>query len=347
MAEINWIKLRIDMFDDEKIKIIQSMPEGDSILVIWIRLLALAGKCNAEGLVLIEDEFPYSVEMLSTIFAKPLQTVRLAITTFERFKMIETTSKGIYISNFAKHQNTDGMAAIREQNRIRKQRERERKKQLLLEEQSNSAALPDFEDEEMSQENVTSHVTECDAFCDNSREVTQQRENKNKKENKEKDIKNISSDEDIVGDPLPDPPKAHILYDKIMIDYHSVCVDLPGIKAISEARKAKIRTLLNELDKLKLFTEKTPYERLHIIFQMAQESDFLSGRNGNWNGCSFDWLVNKTNALKVLEGNYRNKGGGNDGRNNSGNNEQSVPGSDSATSEALEKFRRFRAENNV
>ena len=32
MAEMQWIKLRIDMFDDEKIKIIQSMPEGDSII---------------------------------------------------------------------------------------------------------------------------------------------------------------------------------------------------------------------------------------------------------------------------------------------------------------------------
>ena len=93
MADINWIKLRVDMFDDEKIKIIQSMPEGDTILVIWIRIIALAGKCNAKGLVLIEDEFPYSDEMLATIFNKPLATVRLALGTFEKFRMIERTEK--------------------------------------------------------------------------------------------------------------------------------------------------------------------------------------------------------------------------------------------------------------
>ena len=92
MAEISWIRLRIDMFDDEKIKIIQSMPEGDSILVIWIRLLALAGKCNSNGLVLVEDEFPYSDEMLSIIFNKPLTVVRMALNTFEKFKMIEQTT---------------------------------------------------------------------------------------------------------------------------------------------------------------------------------------------------------------------------------------------------------------
>ena len=117
MADINWIKLRVDMFDDEKIKIIQSMPEGDAILVIWIRIIALAGKCNAKGLVLIEDEFPYSDEMLATIFNKPLATVRLALGTFEKFRMIERTEKGIYISNFEKHQNTEGTERTREKTR--------------------------------------------------------------------------------------------------------------------------------------------------------------------------------------------------------------------------------------
>ena len=311
MGDIEWIKLRINMFDDEKIKMIQALPEGDSILVIWIRLIALAGKCNSSGLVLVEDEFPYSDEMLATIFNKSLTTVRLALQTFEKFRMVETTSKGIYITNFEKHQNAEALDKIREQNRLRKQRERERKKALLLEESGGGVpCLPDNGSNNDS-DNVTCHVTETGQ----PREVTHLEEER-RKENKEKDIKDISSCEDIV------------------------CMDLPTIKAVSEARKAKIRTLLNELDKLKLLTDKTPYERLHTIFQMSQESDFLSGRNGKWNGCSFDWLINKTNALKILEGNYQNKGGLTNGRINSGNNEPNVPGSDNATSEALERFRR-------
>lgn len=331
MAEISWIRLRIDMFDDEKIKIIQSMPEGDSILVIWIRLLALAGKCNSNGLVLVEDEFPYSDEMLSIIFNKPLTVVRMALNTFEKFKMIEQTTKGIYISNFEKHQNSDGMAAIREQNKIRKQRERERKKALLLEEQQNSGALPCF-DEEPAEEgcHVTCHVTECD----NSRDVTQQRENKNI------DIYNISSNEDIVEEPPSGQERQHLFFDVIMRDYNETCISLPSIRGMSETRKKKIRTLLNELEKLKIYQDVTPYDRLHRIFAAADDSDFLSGRNGKWNGCSFDWLINKTNALKVLEGNYTNKGGAPGGRNYSGHNEPNVPGSDGTTNEALARFRR-------
>lgn len=331
MAEINWIKLRIDMFDDEKIKIIQSMPEGDSILVIWIRLIALAGKCNANGFVLVEDEFPYSDEMLSVIFNKPLTTVRLALNTFEKFRMIEKTQKGIYITNFEKHQNIEGMDKIREQNRIRKQRERDRKRTLLQEESGQQTPeLPCSK----SGESVTCHVTVTEKSC----EVTQQRENKNKN----KDIYNISSNEDIVEEPEPSSGKErqHLSFDAIMNDYNNTCVSLPSIRGISEARKKKVRTLLNELEKLKIFPNATPYDCLHRIFAAAENSDFLSGRTGKWNGCSFDWLINKTNALKVLEGNYTNKGGATGGRNNPADHEQNVSRPDGATNEALERFRR-------
>lgn len=336
MADINWIKLRVDMFDDEKIKIIQSMPEGDAILVIWIRIIALAGKCNAKGLVLIEDEFPYSDEMLATIFNKPLATVRLALGTFEKFRMIERTEKGIYISNFEKHQNTEGMEKIREQARIRKQREREKKRALL--EAGNTPALPDnsSENPETLPENVTSHVTSRVT----EREVTKQNKNKNK------NIYNISSNEDIVEtsektSEVPDRKSDRLSYDEIMKDFHATCPDLPGIRALNDARKTKIRSLVKELDKLKIFPGVEPEKKLHVIFQAAQNSDFLSGRSGKWNGCSFDWLINKTNALKVLEGQYQNKGGvSNAGRTDQRHNQEDVSGSDRTTNEALERFRR-------
>ena len=340
MADINWIKLRVDMFDDEKIKIIQSMPEGDAILVIWIRIIALAGKCNAKGLVLIEDEFPYSDEMLATIFNKPLATVRLALGTFEKFRMIERTEKGIYISNFEKHQNTEGMEKIREQARIRKQREREKKRAFL--EAGNTPALPDnsSENPETLPENVTDNVTSHVTSRVTEREVTKQNKNKN--------IYNISSNEDIVEtsektSEVPDRKSERLSYDEIMKDFHATCPDLPGIRALNDARKTKIRSLVKELDKLKIFPGVEPEKKLHVIFQAAQNSDFLSGRSGKWNGCSFDWLINKTNALKVLEGQYQNKGGvSNAGRTDQRHNQEDVSGSDRTTNEALERFRRNR-----
>ncbi|OIM22387.1 replication protein [Oenococcus oeni] len=127
MADIHWIKLKTTMFDDEKIRLIQSVPESDSILIIWIRLLVLAGKTNDDGLIYIQRNMPYTDEMLATLFNKPLNVVRLAITTLNKFNMIDIGQDGVIaITNWEKHQNIDGMEKVREQNRIRKQRQRKK-----------------------------------------------------------------------------------------------------------------------------------------------------------------------------------------------------------------------------
>lgn len=119
MASVKWIKLNVDMFDDEKIKIIQSMPEGDAILLVWIKLILLAGKTNEGGYIYISENMPYTEEMLSVVMNKPLNIIRLAIETFTKLEMIENDAKGIYLVNFEKHQSLEKMEKIREQTRLR------------------------------------------------------------------------------------------------------------------------------------------------------------------------------------------------------------------------------------
>jgi predicted phage replisome organizer len=133
MAGISWIKLSVNIFDDEKIKLIKSMPEGDAIILIWIQLLCLAGKTNDNGSVYIGQHMNYTDEMISTICNQPLNTVRIALKAFEEFEMINLGEDGlISIANWEKHQNIEGMERVREQNRIRKRRQREREKQKAL-----------------------------------------------------------------------------------------------------------------------------------------------------------------------------------------------------------------------
>ncbi|MDT2437925.1 phage replisome organizer N-terminal domain-containing protein [Enterococcus avium] len=137
MAEISWIKLKTTMFDDEKIRLIQAVPEADAILVIWIRLLVLAGKTNDDGLIYIQRNMPYSEEMLATLFGKNVNTVRLALTTLANFNMIDISNDGVIsISNWEKHQNIEGMEQVRLKNAERNRKYRERKKQELLESKS-------------------------------------------------------------------------------------------------------------------------------------------------------------------------------------------------------------------
>jgi len=128
MAEIKWIKITTDMFEDEKIDFISSLPESDAIIVIWIRLLTLAGKCNAGGYVFLTEKIPYTDEMLAHKFKKPLNIIKLALDTFRRLDMIEMDEKGIYLQNWEKHQNFEALEAYRERERIRKQEYRQKKR---------------------------------------------------------------------------------------------------------------------------------------------------------------------------------------------------------------------------
>lgn len=161
MAEIKWIKITTDIFDDEKMLLIESMPDADSLIVIWFKLLAFAGKSNNNGVFMLSNRIPYTDDMLSTIFRRPLNTVRLALTTFEQFGMIEYIDGVLTLPNWEKHQNVDGMEKIREQNRRRVAAHRERQKLLSG--------------------NVTSNVTvtDCNAI------------DKDKEEDKEEDKESI------------------------------------------------------------------------------------------------------------------------------------------------------------
>ena len=128
MSEIKWIKITTDIFDDEKILLIESMPEGDSIIVIWFKLLCLAGKQNNGGVFIMNNRIAYSEQMLVTIFRRKETIVRLALQTFEQFGMIEIIDDVITIPNWEKHQNVEQMEKIREQTRLRVAKCRERKR---------------------------------------------------------------------------------------------------------------------------------------------------------------------------------------------------------------------------
>ena len=129
MADIKWIKLATGMPDDEKMKLIDAMPERDTVHYLWIRLLIQAAKTNADGEIFLSEDMPYTDKMLAVIFSRPLASIKLALKTLSRLGMIEITSdKVIRIVNWDKHQNIEGMERVREQNRKRAENHREKKK---------------------------------------------------------------------------------------------------------------------------------------------------------------------------------------------------------------------------
>ena len=108
MADVKWIKITTDIFDDEKILLIESLPDSYAIITVWFKLLCLAGKQNNSG-VFMMGRIAYTDKMLATIFRMKESTVAMALQTFEQFGMIEIVDGVITIPNWGKHQSLDQM----------------------------------------------------------------------------------------------------------------------------------------------------------------------------------------------------------------------------------------------
>ena len=130
-SEVKWIKIVTDIFDDEKILLIESMPEADSIIVIWFKLLCFAGKQNNGGVLMLNDRIPYTDEMLATVFRRPINVVRMAFKVFEQFDMIEIINNTVTIPVWERLQSLDAYERIKEKDRKRKVLQRQQKKLLL------------------------------------------------------------------------------------------------------------------------------------------------------------------------------------------------------------------------
>lgn len=128
--DIKWIKICVDIFDDEKILLIESLPEADSIIVIWFKLLCLAGKQNNSGVFVMNNGIPYTDKMLATIFRRKETTVNLALKTFEEFGMVEIVNNAVTIPNWGKHQNLDKIEERNEYMRTYMQDYRQKQKAI-------------------------------------------------------------------------------------------------------------------------------------------------------------------------------------------------------------------------
>lgn len=85
-------------------------------------------------------------------------------------------------------------------------------------------------------------------------------------------------------------------YQQIADMYNNTCVSFPKCTKLSDARKRAIKARMKQYS----------IEDFQRLFDMAEQSSFLKGKNSrNWSA-NFDWLIKDTNMVKVLDGNYAN-----------------------------------------
>lgn len=252
MSEVKWIKITTDMFDNRKIRHLRRLPDGNNVVLIWVMLLTMAGRCNASGMIFLTENIPYTPKMLADELGFEENTVQLALTALEQLNMIVMDGNFFAIAGWEEYQNVDGMEKLREQNRIRQAKFKS--KQRLLD------------------GNVTDNVT-----------LTLGNATEEEKEERTK-IKELDSIE-------------KVNYQRIADMYNEICISFPRLTSLSESRKKAIKARMNT------YTE----DDFRKLFEKAEASDFLKGKNKQDWRASFDWLIKDSNMAKVLDGNYDNK----------------------------------------
>ena len=132
MADVKWIKIATDIFNDEKILLIESLPEADTIITIWFKLLCLAGRQNNAGVFVMNDKIAYTDKMLATIFRRKETSVQMALKVFQDFGMIEIVDNVITIPKWDKYQKLDAYEAKKEYDRQYQAKKRLEQKQKAL-----------------------------------------------------------------------------------------------------------------------------------------------------------------------------------------------------------------------
>lgn len=176
MADAKWIKVAIEMFNDPKLKIINSMEEKDLINYVWMRSLLLAGRSNMNGCLYINENMPYTMKTLAIEFDRAFEDVKLAFKVLKKLEMIEVTQDRIFrVKNWAKHQNIDELEKLKKQNCERVAKHRAKKKEL-------------------EESNKNKDSTEIDINKDNSKSEIINAQNGNKTH---EEIKGLKDDNDI------------------------------------------------------------------------------------------------------------------------------------------------------
>ena len=128
MVQVQWLKVYTDIFDNEKMKKLLRNRNGDTYFRVWIQLLTLAAKSNQHGAILLGENIPMSKEDLAKVMHKTLNKLEKIIQDLYELDMIIIEKETICIKNWDMYQSADELEKLRESNRRRQQKYRDKQK---------------------------------------------------------------------------------------------------------------------------------------------------------------------------------------------------------------------------
>ena len=164
MAEVRWIKIDVDLFQNRKIQYLRSLPRGNELVLLWVMLLTLAGRCNRDGALMLAEGVPYTPVSLAREFGLPKSHVVRGLEAFRELGMIAQEQGTLVIPAWVVHQNSDQLGRIREQGRARVAAFRERHRQSCNVTGNVTVTQCNATEEELEQE-LNSKLAEAGESC--------------------------------------------------------------------------------------------------------------------------------------------------------------------------------------
>lgn len=155
MAGLTWVKLNIDMFDNRKIKYLRTLPDGDKIVLIWVMLLTIAGRCNAGGRIFLTEDVPYTPNMLADELGFDVSTVNLAADKMKKLDMVYFDDDVFMINGWEEYQNSEAQLRAKESRSAINRRYYEKRKALLAEKSESESLKTSYKISEKSESDAT------------------------------------------------------------------------------------------------------------------------------------------------------------------------------------------------
>lgn len=135
-SDVKWIKLMVGMFDGMSFKKIKKARIGgesfrDKLTAVWFELMDFAGRCNHDGAFISPREIPFTnLSDIAVMIDRDEEELRLCMSFFINEGMVSVVDDVYMLSNWSEYQNTDGLEKIREQNRLRQAKYKQKQKLL-------------------------------------------------------------------------------------------------------------------------------------------------------------------------------------------------------------------------
>lgn len=290
MGDLQWIKLNLAMFSNRKIRYIRHLPEGNNIVLIWIMLLVLAGKCNSGGMIFLTENVPYTTETLSDELGFETATVTLALRVLEELGMIQGGG-ALCIANWEEYQNIDAMERVREQGRIRQKTWYDKHKK----------PLPSGEKEKP---NVRSnaHLTQPNA-TEEEKEKEKRLKNTNTNVGGNKEVVSLKGGTGEKHEAQTADSRRQTI--RAVTDlFNQICGYASRVRMLSAPMEESVVSL----------AKRYGIENLELAFRKAAASDVLNGNNKLQFKATFGWLMDDGHLAKTLNGDYDESYAAADGR---------------------------------